>query len=138
MRTGQGRVAQSAHHAKERSMASPSDPVALLAGTVLTPDPAPEAIGLLAQNGIIQRLLADRDEVPHGAQIHDLGPDAVLMPGLIDVHTHGGWGLRYTDGPEAARTILRHRAESGCTGLLLTVGSPPAEMVNWLPALASL
>ena len=119
-------------------MTAPKRPVALLAGAVLTPDPAPEAIGLVAENGTIQRLLPDRATVPAGAAVYDLGPEAVLMPGLIDVHTHGGWGLRYPDGAEAARTILRRRAESGCTGLLMTVGGPPAEMVSWLPALADL
>ena len=119
-------------------MASPSDPVALLAGTVLTPDPAPEAVGLLAQNHAVHRLLSSRDEVPHAVRVYDLGPDAVLMPGLIDVHTHGGWGLRFTDGPDATRTILRHRAESGCTSVLLTVGGPPAEMASWLPGFADL
>lgn len=112
-------------------------PVAVLAGSVLTPDPAPGVVGVLAQNGAIARLLPDRDAIPADAEVHDLGADATLLPGLIDVHTHGGWGLRYVDGPEAARTILRRRAESGCTALLMTVGGPPAEMVGWLPALAA-
>ena len=115
-----------------------SRPVALLAGSVLTPEPAPGTIGVLAEGGTISRLLPDRASIPAGAEVHDLGPDAVLLPGLIDVHTHGGWGLRYPDGPEAARTILRRRAESGCTALLMTVGGPPAEMAAWLPALADL
>lgn len=113
-------------------------PVALLAGTVLTPELAPGAIGLLVEDGAIHSLPKDRAALPPDAEIHDLGPEAVLMPGLIDVHTHGGWGLRYTDGPEAARTILRRRAESGCTGILLTVGGAPAEMVKWLPGLAEI
>jgi N-acetylglucosamine-6-phosphate deacetylase len=113
-----------------------SRPIALLAGAVLTPEPSPDTAGILAQNGIIQALLADRDQIPPEAEVHDLGPEAVLLPGFIDVHTHGGWGLRYPDGPDAARTMLRRRAESGCTALLMTVGGPPAEMVSWLPALA--
>ncbi|MBI3972303.1 MAG: amidohydrolase family protein [Chloroflexi bacterium] len=113
-------------------------PVALLAGTVLTPERAPGVVGVLAEDGIVQRLLTHREAVPDGAEVHDLGSDAILTPGLIDVHTHGGWGLRYTDGPETAHTILRRRAESGCTALLMTVGGPPAEMVRWLPALADL
>lgn len=109
---------------------------ALLAGTVLSPEPSPGTIGLLVQGGTIVRLLARREDVPPDAEVYDLGSDATLLPGLIDMHTHGGWGLRYTDGPEAARTILRRRAESGCTGLLMTVGGPPDEMVQWIPGLA--
>jgi N-acetylglucosamine-6-phosphate deacetylase len=115
-----------------------SKTVALLAGTVLAPEPCVGVGGLLVEGGKISRLLADRSQAPAGAEVHDLGPEAVLIPGLIDVHTHGGWGLRYTDGPDAARTVLRRRAESGCTGLLMTVGGPPAEMVGWIPALAGL
>ncbi|MGH2368166.1 MAG: N-acetylglucosamine-6-phosphate deacetylase, partial [Chloroflexota bacterium] len=116
-----------------------ADPVvALLAGSVLTPEPPPGTVGVLTQGGIIHRLLPDRESIPPDAEVHDLGSEAVLLPGLIDVHTHGGWGLRYTDGPEAALTILRRRAESGCTALLMTVGGPPGEMVGWLPGLAAL
>jgi N-acetylglucosamine-6-phosphate deacetylase len=114
------------------------DAVVLLAGTVLTPDPAPGVAGLLAQGGLVHRLLGSREEAPPGARLYDLGPEAVLLPGLIDVHTHGGWNLRFTDGPQAARTILRRRAESGCTALLMTVGGPPPEMAQWLPGLAAL
>ena len=111
--------------------------VALLAGTVLTPEPAPGVVGLLTGGGVVHRLLGAPEEVPPGARVYDLGADAVLLPGLIDLHTHGGWNLRYTDGPDAARTILRRRAESGCTALLMTVGGPPEEMVQWLPDLAT-
>jgi len=122
---------QAAGHAAGRS-------IVLLAGTVLAPEPSPGVAGIVAEGGVITRLLSDRSEVPDGAEVHDLGSDAVLVPGMIDVHTHGGWGLRYPDGPDAAHTILRRRAESGCTGLLMTVGGPPEEMVTWLPALADL
>src|SRR5688500_16257392 len=124
--------------------------VALLAGRVLTPDEVPGAAGVLVRGGKVVRLLLSREEVPAGAgagggggggrggggrgvrllraggggrggaETGGRGAEAILAPGLIDVHTHGGWGLRYTHGPEAARTVLRRRAESGCTGLLLT------------------
>ena len=76
------------------------------------------------------------------------------MPGFIDVHTHGGWGERYVDGPDSASLILRRRAESGCTGLLMTVGNygratgsdtqsdgEPSwltDMASWLPGLGDL
>ncbi|HEX2032978.1 MAG TPA: amidohydrolase family protein [Chloroflexota bacterium] len=112
--------------------------VVILGGTVLTPDYAPDTAGVVIRGGIIHRLLERREAIPAQAEVYDLGADAVLLPGLIDVHTHGGWGLRYSDGAEAARTILRRRAESGCTALLMTVGGPPGEMATWLPALADL
>ncbi|HEU5317777.1 MAG TPA: amidohydrolase family protein [Chloroflexota bacterium] len=120
------------------TMNGSSRAIALLAGTVLAPEPSAGVIGLVTDGGKITRLLTDRSQVPAGAEVHDLGPEAVMLPGLIDVHTHGGWGLRYTDGRDAARTVMRRRAESGCTGLLMTVGGPPAEMAGWIPALADL
>ncbi|HXI19294.1 MAG TPA: amidohydrolase family protein [Chloroflexota bacterium] len=128
-----------ASHAATRSAGQAAGcPIVLLAGTVLAPEPSVGVVGILAEGGVIARLLSDRSEAPDGAEVYDLGPDAVLVPGMIDVHTHGGWGLRYPDGHDAARTILRRRAESGCTGLLMTVGGSPEEMVTWLPSLADL
>jgi N-acetylglucosamine-6-phosphate deacetylase len=117
-------------------MTTDPDSIAVLAGRVVGPDEIPGVVGVLVRQGKIVRLLGARAELLPSTTTIDLGPDAILAPGLIDVHTHGGWGLRYTDGAEAARTVLRRRAESGCTGLLLTVGGPPSEMVGWLPDLA--
>ena len=123
--------------------------LAILAGTVLDPNHAANASGVLISDGRIERLVLRGDALPPDASVIDLGPSATLMPGFIDVHTHGGWGHRYVDGAEAAREILRRRAESGCTGLLMTVGNyglvpkpddgPKAwtdAMCEWLPGLA--
>lgn len=63
--------------------------IAVLAGSVFTPEPSPGTIGVLAQGGIIRRLLPNTEAVPADAEVHDLGPEAVLLPGLIDLHTHG-------------------------------------------------
>ncbi|UWF78597.1 amidohydrolase family protein [Microbacterium sp. EF45047] len=39
------------------------------------------------------------------------GPDALLTPGFIDIHGHGGAGAAFDDGPEAIRTArAMHRA----------------------------
>lgn len=127
----------------------PDASLTLLAGTILEPDPIDGAIGVVVTGGKIDRIVRRGEAPPAGAAVIDLGADATLMPGFIDVHTHGGWGHRYTDGPGAAREILRRRAESGCTGLLMTVGnyrrvaapddSPTAwadDMCAWLPGLA--
>ncbi len=120
------------------------------AGTVLDPDPLPGAAGVVVSGGRIDRILYATDVVPTTGTVIDLGADATILPGFIDVHTHGGWGHRYVDGAGAAREILRRRAESGCTGLLMTVGNyglvpkpddgPKAwadAMCEWLPDLAT-
>ncbi|MFM7197095.1 MAG: N-acetylglucosamine-6-phosphate deacetylase [Chloroflexota bacterium] len=127
----------------------PDTPLAILAGSVLDPDAVPGATGILTSGGRIERLLYRGDAIPAEATTINLGAHATLMPGFIDVHTHGGWGHRYVDGPAPAREILKRRAESGCTGLLMTVGNyglvakpgdgPKAwadAMCEWLPGLA--
>ena len=127
----------------------PDTTLAILAGTVLDPDHVADATGVLIASGRIDRLVFRGDDLPHDVTVIDLGPTATLMPGFIDVHTHGGWGQRYVDGPPAAREILKRRAESGCTGILMTVGNyglvakpgdgPKAwadAMCEWLPGLA--
>jgi len=101
--------------------------LAVLGGALLTPEPAPGTSGVLVAGGRIVRLLRSAQEVPAGAAVLDLRPH-LLCPGFIDVHTHGGWGLRFADSPEAARQILRRRAASGTTGLLLTVGGGPEQL----------
>jgi N-acetylglucosamine-6-phosphate deacetylase len=125
-------------------------PFALLVGTVLDPDHLPGAVGVITGGTRIDRVLFRDDVIPEGVTVIDLGAEATLLPGFIDVHTHGGWGLRYVDGPDAARAILKRRAESGCTGLLMTVGNyghvanptdgPKAwadAMAAWLPGVAT-
>lgn len=132
--------------------------LSLLVGTVLTPDLTPDTSGVTIRAGRIVSLIPkrgpQRDSVLAGTTIIDLGEDATLMPGFIDVHTHGGWGERYVDGPDSASLILRRRAESGCTGLLMTVGNygratssdthsdgEPSwltDMASWLPGLGNL
>lgn len=135
-----------------------SHTLSLLVGTVLTPDLSPDISGVTISGGRIVSLIPkrgpQRDAVLAGTTIIDLGEDATLMPGFIDVHTHGGWGERYVDGPYSASLILRRRAESGCTGLLMTVGNygratgsdtqsdgEPSwltDMASWLPGLGDL
>jgi N-acetylglucosamine-6-phosphate deacetylase len=133
------------------SCAMPNAQLAILVGQVLDPDPVPDAVGVLVAGGVVTQVLRRGDAVPSGATTIKLGQESTLVPGFIDVHTHGGWGHRYTDGVDASREILRRRAESGCTGLLMTVGNyrrvadpnaPPKawvdDMCMWLPGLASL
>jgi N-acetylglucosamine-6-phosphate deacetylase len=128
----------------------PDAPLTILAGAVLDPDPLPGATGVVVSGERIDRVLHASAAFPPNGNVIDLGADATILPGFIDVHTHGGWGHRYVDGADAARTILRRRAESGCTGLLMTVGNyglvPKQEdgpkawadaMCGWLPGLAA-
>jgi N-acetylglucosamine-6-phosphate deacetylase len=70
---------------------------------------------------------------------HELG-DAVLVPGFVDLHVHGGGGAAYTTGdPEEARRALDfHRAHGTTTTLASLVTAAPHDLRSAVDALAEL
>jgi len=51
-------------------------------------------------------------------------PDAtypIVSPGFVDVHSHGGGGVSFTDGAEAARTVLATHRARGTTTMLASL-----------------
>ncbi len=46
---------------------------------------------------------------------------ARLLPGLIDVHTHGDFGYSYGGGEESVRAIARQLPQTGVTSVLATI-----------------
>lgn len=57
--------------------------------------------------------------------------DAIIGPGLIDTHVHGGGGLDVMDGhPDALRGLARYLARTGTTGFLATTMSAEAELLE--------
>jgi len=55
------------------------------------------------------------------------GRGATAVPGLIDIHLHGGGGSDFMDGgAEAARTVLRTHLRAGTTSVLATLMTAPA------------
>ncbi len=63
---------------------------------------------------------------------------AVVAPGFVDVHVHGGAGADFMDAtPEAVRTVCRFHATGGTTALLATTAAaPPADLLAALAAVA--
>ncbi|NLX35280.1 MAG: N-acetylglucosamine-6-phosphate deacetylase [Chloroflexi bacterium] len=67
--------------------------------------------------------------IPAEAQRHDLG-DAIICPGFVDIHAHGGDGADCTEGtPEAVLTTARRHLRAGTTSLLPTTATAPLECV---------
>jgi N-acetylglucosamine-6-phosphate deacetylase len=65
-----------------------------------------------------------------GIEIID-GRGATAVPGLIDIHIHGGGGADFMDGTaEAARTVLRTHLRAGTTSVLATLMTAPAERIR--------
>jgi N-acetylglucosamine-6-phosphate deacetylase len=62
-----------------------------------------------------------------------------LVPGFIDLHTHGGGGASFDDGPEAIATALAaHRAHGTTRTLLSLVASPMDRVRETLGSIAEL
>jgi imidazolonepropionase-like amidohydrolase len=60
----------------------------LRAGQVFDGERSRGAAGVLIQDGKIIDLDTSWAQPPEGAQVLDFGPDACLLPGLIDAHVH--------------------------------------------------
>lgn len=67
----------------------------------------------------------------------DLGPEAVVVPGFIDMHVHGGGGRAFTDGPDAARTAIDLHRRHGTTSMMASlVSATPDDLLQQVRALA--
>ncbi|KQP13232.1 N-acetylglucosamine-6-phosphate deacetylase [Pseudorhodoferax sp. Leaf267] len=59
--------------------------------------------------------------------------DALVLPGFIDLHVHGGGGADVMDGHGAIDTVARTHARYGTTSLLATtMTAPPADLEHAL------
>ena len=75
---------------------------------------------VLLENGKIARLYAPGDELPAADKVFDLA-GVMLMPGFIDVHTHGRSGYEFTDGVlEHLNTMCKDKLSEGVTSWLPT------------------
>lgn len=67
------------------------------------------------------------------------GPDAVLTPGFIDLHGHGGGGHSYEDGPDAVRAARAlHRAHGTTRAVLSLATATLDDLVDRLESIAAL
>lgn len=58
------------------------------------------------------------------------GRGATAVPGLVDIHLHGGGGADFMDGTaEAVRTVLRTHLHAGTTSVLATLMTAPRERI---------
>ena len=112
--------------------------VLLTARQLLTPLERIEDAALLIEDGIIAAVGRREDlTVPASAQVIDFG-DAILAPGLIDIHIHGGAGHDVMDASEEGlavieRLMARHGVTSYCP---TTVTAPIDPTLHALEALA--
>jgi N-acetylglucosamine-6-phosphate deacetylase len=107
----------------------------LAADTVVTPTAVGPGWVELAGSSIAA---AGVGAPPRPADV-DLG-DAVLVPGFVDMHVHGGAGAAFPDGdPEQALQAVRfHRAHGSTTMMASLVAASPAQLLRAVEALADL
>lgn len=76
--------------------------------------------------------------VPPRAPDHDYA-DAIVVPGFVDIHVHGGGGASYTEpsADEIARAAAFHRRHGTTTTLASLVTAGPAELLTQVRALTA-
>ena len=80
---------------------------------------------------------ADADTVIDAAET--VGDDAILTPGFIDIHCHGGAGASFDDGASAIRTARAlHRAHGTTRAVISLVTAPLDELTHRVSEIADL
>ena len=102
-----------------------SDTAAVLQGHILTPQGWVRG-SLQHDRGRIQSLVGDAvDETAARAS-----GSALLLPGFIDLHVHGGGGHDTMSGGDAAAKLARVHARHGTTSLLATTMTAPRDEIE--------
>jgi N-acetylglucosamine-6-phosphate deacetylase len=100
----------------------------LTASALLTPLERISRPVLVIEDGVIAQVTSrDHGEVPAGAQVRDF-PDAILAPGFIDIHIHGGAGHDVMTAHAAAlEEIERSLVKHGVTSYFPTTVTAPLD-----------
>lgn len=98
--------------------------VAWVGGRLVLPHAVLEGHALLTRGARIVAVVRE-GEVPSSAAREELA-GAYLLPGLVDIHTHGALGRSFLDGDdEAFRVVLAEQARRGVTAVLPTTSTAP-------------
>ena len=105
-------------------------PDAVVSGTVLDGYGREAGGGLVLEGGVLARVL------PRGYSGEADVSGALIAPGLVDVHCHGGGGASFPDDvdPRSIRKAIEAHRASGTTALLASLVS----MADPLPAIRAL
>lgn len=97
-------------------------------GTVLTPfDEIRDGVVVVQGTRILSVGRRGEPQEPPGAMVIDAGGD-YIVPGLIDIHVHGGKGADVMDAtPEALETMSSFFATRGVTAFAATMITAPME-----------
>jgi len=94
----------------------------IMAGSALIGEVLTGPITISVSAGRISDIAPGRESREPDATTIDAS-DAVVVPGLIDIHTHGADGVQFIDGnPADLDRLSSFYAEHGVTGYLATIG----------------
>lgn len=107
----------------------------IAAGAVVTPEAVHRPGWVETSAGRIVDVGAG---VPLRAPDHDFA-DAIMVPGFVDIHVHGGGGASYTEPSvdEIARAAAFHRRHGTTTTLASLVTATPNELLGQVRALTA-
>lgn len=97
-------------------------------GTVFCDDGIFRNKDIEAENGVITAI---GDNLPQSNQECFDASECYVVPGLVDIHTHGAMGADFSDGtPEAFLTISKYLLKCGVTSFLATTMTVPEEQLS--------
>jgi N-acetylglucosamine-6-phosphate deacetylase len=103
--------------------------IALTAAALYTPLDKIEQPLLLIEDSSLVDVTSRRDrEVPAGARTLNF-PDAILVPGFIDLHIHGGAGHDVMDDTDGAPGLEKLLAQHGVSSYFPTTVTAPVEKI---------
>ena len=102
--------------------------IALTATTLFTPLERIEQPLLLVEDGVVVEVSSRAHrEIPQKCRVADFG-DSILVPGLIDIHIHGGAGHDVMEpGNDALPPVERLLASHGVTSYFPTTVTAPMD-----------
>ncbi len=104
------------------------------AEALLTPEArlSPGIVGM-ADDGTVAYVGASLPADVKDGSVHDLPEGSRIVPGLIDIHTHGGTGITFGRGQDLASDLHTYSewvASTGVTGFLCSIAAPDSESLR--------
>lgn len=121
-------------------MAGVDDTPTLVIGRVVTPERVLDDGAVVIEGDRISWVGRRAGLDDRSAELADDADEAhTILPGLVDVHCHGGAGGEFGANPDAGRTAARHHLTHGTTSLVGSlVSAPGPSLVAGVAACAEL
>ena len=107
-----------------------SRPLAIVGGDAVLPDRILRDAVIVCRDGLITYVGKSQRKIPVTAKVVN-ARGGYVVPGLIDLHIHGGAGADVMDGTvDAVRTVCRAHARHGTTTLFPTTSTGSEQQID--------